>query len=76
MAQKNKRRRKQKRITDGQKLLAVAIGSFRNTKTELAESLGMSLSQLRHLETGRRRPLLPVAVVLEEKLGIPVRAWQ
>ena len=74
MARKNKRRRK--RVTDGQRLLAVAIGSYRATKTELAKSLGMSLGQLRHLETGRRRPLLPAAVAIEEKLGIPVNAWQ
>jgi len=63
-------------MADGQKLLAAAIESSEITKTELAESLGMSPGQLRHLETGRRRPLLPAAVAIEEKLGIPVHAWR
>lgn len=70
-----KRRRKRKRIPEGQKLLAAAIGAAEASKTEIAKSLGISLGQLRHIETGRRRPLLPAAVALEDELNIPIRAW-
>lgn len=45
------------------------------TKTVLAESLGMTLAQLRHIEAGRRRPTLPQAVALEDELQIPIRSW-
>lgn len=76
MARKNKRRRKRKRVADGKKLLAAAIESSEITKTEFAESLGISPGQLKHFETGRRRPLLPDAVAIEEKLGIPIHAWR
>lgn len=73
MARKSKRRRK--RTPEGQKLLAAAIEAAGASKTEIAKSLGISLGQLRHLETGRRRPLLPAAIALEDHLKIPIRAW-
>lgn len=76
MARKRKHRRKRKQVADGQKLLAAAIESSEASKTEIAKSLGISLGQLRHLETGRRRPLLPAAVAIEDELQIPIRSWR
>jgi DNA-binding transcriptional regulator YiaG len=66
---------KRKGKPEGSRLLAEAIEASEVSKTELAASLGISLGHLRHLETGRRRPLLPAAVALEDKLQIPIRSW-
>ncbi len=62
----------------GPKLLAGAISEATETeltKTRLAECLGMTVEQLRHIEAGRRRPTLDQAVALEDELEIPIRAW-
>ena len=69
-------RRKRKKIPAGKRLLEDAIESSDLNKTQIAESVGISLNQLRHLETGRRRPLLPAAVRIEDVLGIPVCSWR
>ncbi len=44
-------------------------------KTTLAERMGMTVEQLRHIESGRRGPTLAQAVALEDHLKIPIRAW-
>ena len=55
--------------------LAKLLKIRHETKTELADSLGMSLAQLRHIEAGRRKPTLPQAIALEDHLKIPIRVW-
>lgn len=51
------------------------LDQYDGTKTELAAEAGISLGQLRHLATGRRRPTLAQAVQIEDTIGIPVRSW-
>lgn len=64
-----------KRRPNGRRLLADWLKTTTESKTETAEGLGMSVEQLRHIETGRRTPTLPQAIVLEDKLLIPIRSW-
>lgn len=64
-----------KRKPNGRRLLAAAIDSSELSKTEFADSVGILLNQLRHIEVGRRIPTLPQAVALEDRLKIPIRAW-
>lgn len=64
-----------KRQPNGSRLLARAVKGSAQTKTELAAELGISIEQLRHIETGRRKPTLPQACALEDHLAIPIRAW-
>lgn len=42
---------------------------------DLARKCGMTIQQLGHLVTGRRRATLRQAVSFEDRLSIPVRAW-
>lgn len=60
---------------DGRRLLTDAIDSSDLSKTEFADSVGILLNQLRHIEVGRRVPTLPQAIALEDHLKIPIRAW-
>lgn len=41
----------------------------------LAKSLGVRFQDLYYIESGKRKPTLKVAVLLEEKCGIPCGAW-
>lgn len=45
------------------------------TKTEIALLFDLSIEQLRHLETGRRKPTLAQACALEDYAEIPIRSW-
>lgn len=67
--------RNRNRSPKGRKLLTDAIGSSDLSKTEFADSVGILLNQLRHIEVGRRIPTLPQAIALEDHLEIPIRAW-
>ncbi len=59
----------------GPGLLAAKITDAKTTKTDFARGLGMTLEQLRHIETGRRRPTLEQGEAIRRRLKIPVRAW-
>jgi transcriptional regulator with XRE-family HTH domain len=59
----------------GPRELGRLLADFSRTKSEVAEDLGMSLGQLRHIEAGRRLPTLEQAIALEDILMIPVRHW-
>ena len=60
---------------DGRQQLTRWLEASPESKTDTATDLGMSVEQLRHIESGRRKPTLPQAVAFEDQLGIPVRAW-
>jgi DNA-binding XRE family transcriptional regulator len=57
------------------RILAQAIEGRDGTKTEIAASIGMTVEQLRHIEAGRRQPILTQAIAIEDEFEIPARSW-
>ncbi len=66
----------QRQRRDGRQQLARAIKDFNGNRTEFAAERGMSVEQLRHIDSGRRPPTVEQAIAFEDKDGIPIRSWR
>lgn len=59
----------------GAQRLAEYRDKHRYKQYELAELLGLDDAHVSQLLNGKRRPGLEIAVRIEERTGIPARAW-
>ena len=65
------------KFCEGSRLLWLHVLSQNISQKELSEALGLGGggSQVSHWLYGRRKPGLELALLIEERLGIPAKAW-
>jgi hypothetical protein len=59
----------------GRRQLAQAMDDYDGSRTSFATGVGMSIGQLRHIVSGRRKPTIRQAIAIEDEHGIPIRSW-
>jgi len=61
---------------EGRRLLTEWFERTRLTQGEAAARIGIHRVHLNQFLTGERRPGLDAAILIEERTGVPIRAWR